>query len=348
MTQGTRTGRRWRLWAAAGFVLLIGTAALVGWTWLRDRVVAELAAWRAREAAAGREWTCPNETVSGFPFRIEVRCARPMLTLNTTLGRANGRIEGLTLVSLIYQPGHIVAEARGPFTGRLADGAQVDLNWRLLQTSASRRGDLPERVSFVIEKPALRITRPGAEAATLFGERIEIHARPSPTRYLTEGAVDFALSASGLASGVIDAAIGGRETLDLSLEASATRSQAFLTRGGPEALETWRLLGGMVTLSPLLVTKGPRRLLARGDLTLDETRRLAGRIDMAGAGLEDVYARLVGNDPRLGALVGAAMQALAGRQPATPDGLMPILPLRFEKGRFAFGPFPLGTLPPLY
>ena len=34
-----------------------------------------IAGWKAREAQAGRVYTCATQTIGGFPFGIEVRCA---------------------------------------------------------------------------------------------------------------------------------------------------------------------------------------------------------------------------------------------------------------------------------
>ena len=46
-----------------------------GWFWIRGRAEREMDAWMAREAAAGRTWTCQDRSVTGYPFRIELRCA---------------------------------------------------------------------------------------------------------------------------------------------------------------------------------------------------------------------------------------------------------------------------------
>jgi hypothetical protein len=340
---------KWLFYGISGFFLLLAIAGGFGWNLVRNNVVAGLADWRAQEKQAGRDWTCPDETVSGFPFRIEIRCNAPTVNITSKSGQTFIRLEGLTIVSQIYNSEHIIAEAAGPMNARFGDGSVLDFNWQSLSTSASKRGDLPERLSLMVQSPAFRLTNPGQEPATLRGEKIELHIRPNPQRYNIEGAVDLALTAPGLSSQLIDTAIGGREALDVNLEAVLTRAYVFAGRSGADALETWRLLGGSIALSPVRMTKGPRRLMARGDITIDDGRRLSGRIDMAAAGIDDIYARVAGDNPRIGALISSGISALAARQSVqTPDGLKPMLPLRFEKGRFAFGPFVLGPLPPLY
>lgn len=349
MTSKPRSPLKWLVYGLTTLLILLGIAGTIGWNMLRNRVVESLATWRTKEMVAGRAWTCPEETVGGFPFRIEIRCVAPTLTITNASGNAFIRLEGLTIVSQIYDSELIIAEAAGPMNARLADGSTLDINWRSLSTSASRRGDIPQRLSLMVEGPAVRLARPGIDPAIVLGERLEVHVRPNPQRFASEGAIDVAIKAPGLTSPLIDAAIGGRESLDLALESTATRAYVFAGSSGPEAFETWRLLGGSVALAPLQLTKGERRLVARGDLTIDDTRRLTGRIDMAAAGVDDIFARFTGNNPRMGALIASGLSALAARQGApAPDGLKPILPLRFDKGRFALGPFVLGPLPPLY
>ena len=49
----------------------------LGRAWYYGAGVAEntIAGWKAREAQAGRVYTCATQTIGGFPFGIEVRCA---------------------------------------------------------------------------------------------------------------------------------------------------------------------------------------------------------------------------------------------------------------------------------
>ena len=94
--------RRSRFWLFAPTVLLALVAA--GWTtaWfmIRNQTSQALDAWFAREAALGRQWSCTNRTVGGFPFRIEVEC--DSLSLQRPDFRvALGRISS---VAQVYRP----------------------------------------------------------------------------------------------------------------------------------------------------------------------------------------------------------------------------------------------------
>src|SRR4051812_35982321 len=68
---------RGRLGLFLPFILLLVVAVLgtAGWFYIRDRATREIDGWLGREAAAGRSWTCADRAITGYPFRLELRCA---------------------------------------------------------------------------------------------------------------------------------------------------------------------------------------------------------------------------------------------------------------------------------
>ena len=44
------------------------------WYYAAGKAEAAIDGWRAREAKAGRIYTCGSQTIGGYPFRIEVNC----------------------------------------------------------------------------------------------------------------------------------------------------------------------------------------------------------------------------------------------------------------------------------
>src|SRR6476620_1865178 len=77
--------RRRRAWPIVVPVVLAVALAIL-WTglWYYAASAAEgtIASIRAREAKAGRVFACGKQTIGGFPFRLEVRCAGPNLDLH--------------------------------------------------------------------------------------------------------------------------------------------------------------------------------------------------------------------------------------------------------------------------
>ncbi len=346
--------RRWRLYAPFVLLAILAAAWAVGWMFAQRRVLAETAAFRQREAAAGRVWTCPDETVAGFPFRIELTCRQPVLTWGPEGARLSASLEGLLVVAQVYQPNRVILDAAGPFTLALPDGRRVEGSWQALRASLSGRPDRLERLSVVSREPAWRVAFPDGTQEALAARRIEIQGRPHPERFAAEQAVDVSLKLEGASLPAIDALAGNAEPADLDVVATLTQAGAALARDPVTAAEDWRSRGGTIAFAPFGIAKGRQKLEARGVLAIDDTRRPFGRLDLAARGLDDLVGRLTGGNQRMTALVMGGLAALGrqqqpnGQDQARAGDLGPLPPLRFQNGRVSIGPLPVADLPPLY
>src|SRR3954469_14472008 len=146
-----RQGRFW-LYAPFALLLLVAIAWSVAWFMIRNRTDAALDTMLANEKRAGRQWTCADRSVGGFPFRIDVVCSS--LTLQRgDVSASFGRVEA---VAQVYQPRHVITEVAGPL--RFTDGiVTIDGTWRLLETSVRSSPVGFERISLAAEEPNLRI-----------------------------------------------------------------------------------------------------------------------------------------------------------------------------------------------
>jgi hypothetical protein len=340
--------RRSRFWLFAPFVLL--ALVIVGWTaaWfvIRGEVEKRLDARLAAEAAAGRRWECPERAVGGFPFRIEVRCARVAFA-----GPALAFTAGpLRTVTQVYQPRHTIVDFDGPL--RLTAGEAVtEATWSDLKASLQLKSGGFERVSLAAEGVSLRVTGLPAGEVAGTARRFEAHLRPDPARPAADNAVEVAATLSGAAVPLLNLVLGGAETVDAELRAGVT--QARPGRGTlRDRVEGWREAGGRLAIASFTASQGPRRIEASGDLGLDALHRPAGHLDLAAAGIADLLTQLVGPLPG-----GGAFEALQGRLPGmgrreTPaDPKLRRLPrLTFADGRLHVGPLPVPRvrLQPLY
>lgn len=344
--------RRRRFWLFAPFVLLIlAMAGWIGaWFFLRGETTRALDNRLAAEAALGRQWTCPNRTVGGFPFRIEVRCD------SLDLQRPDSRLTlgPVTVLAQVYRPRHIIAHVVGPL--RASDGrTEVEADWRSLQTSFRTAQEGLQRASLVVEGPTIRVTGAPPGDLALSAQRLETHLRPNPARG-QEGAYDWTLRLAQLALPALDTLIGGLEPSDIDLQLTATEARDIRARPWREELERWRQAGGRLEFSHAGLAKGGRRIEGKGQFGLDDAHRPQGRAELAAAGIEGLLGTFIG--PRAGATA-ALLGALTG-QPVNPDpapgggkgrsGLRPLPPLRIEGGRVHVGPLaiPGVRLAPLY
>ncbi|TGD95854.1 DUF2125 domain-containing protein [Methylobacterium nonmethylotrophicum] len=358
-----RPGLRLGLFAPFVLLVLLALAWTAGWFWLRGRAEAEIDGWFAREAQAGRQWTCTDRSLAGYPFRFELRCA----TLGFARSDVRFTVGPVVAVAQVYQPRHVIVEATGPFRVQ-QDALAADVTWSGLEASLHVTGDGFQRASLVVD--GLKGTVSGADPSPIdFATgHLELHARPTPGRFATDGAVDLSARVMRASLPLLDPVLGGTEPADLALDATVTRAAGFRTRPLAQELERWRTAGGTVEIASLAAEKGSRRLRAQGVLALDEQHRPAGQLDVRTAGLEQVIAPLISEQlgARLGgdgaALVGNIVgQFLGGRrkEPAPgPDAQdrpgdppLKVLPtVRLTGGRVVVGPFavPNVRLAPLY
>jgi hypothetical protein len=337
--------RRSRFWLYTPFVLLLllAIAWSIAWFVIRNRAADALDGWLAAEARSGRQWTCGDRTIAGYPFRIEIVCN----SLDLKRGAVTASFGRTEAVAQIYQPRRIITEVAGPL--RVTDGAvTVQGTWDLLQASINATPAGLQRLSLAATAPKVTVTGIGGEIAGS-GSRLELHVRPNPSR-AGEQARDVAASVTEARIPLLDALIGGGEPANLTADVTVTRADGF--KGGTiaEEMELWRKAGGKLDILMLAATKGSRQIEAKGDLRLDEQHRPAGQLNLSAAGLDGLLGNLTGG--RLGGnLLGMLLGQ--GRAPAQPNAkpqLAPLPPLRLENGFLAMGPFviPNVKLQPLY
>ena len=312
---------------------------------IRGRAANEIDAWLASEAASGRQWRCPDRSIGGYPFRIEVVC--PSLALQHPRGSLSvGRV---VVLAQAYDLRLVKAEIAGPL--RAAEGdVVVEGAWRLAEASL-RLSAAAQRFALAVDEPAFRFTGGPVENLPVSARRFEAHVRPDPQRAEAEGAYNASLSALGTVLPVLDDLVGGREAADVTADTTVTRVTDIDRGTLPERLERWRAEGGRVELGQVTLLKGGRRVEARGDLGLDELHRVQGTLQASAAGLEG----LLGSITR-GGLGAGVIGALTGRprapspREAGPAALAALPPLRFENGRLYLGPLPVPglRLAPLY
>ena len=347
--------RRSRFWLFAPFAML--ALAAIGWTvaWfvIRARTAEGLDNWLANESVAGRRWECPDRSIGGYPFRIEVGCARVALQ-SRDLTLSAGR---LTTVTQVYRPRHTIAELEAPLRVA-APGVTLEATWRDLRASVHRTPQGLQRASLAAEGPSMRASGLPMGDLAASARRFEAHLRPDPSLPEDESAYGVAASAAGASAPALDPLFGGgSEPIDAELQAVVTQARIGAVRR--DEIERWREAGGRLILTALAIAKGPRRLEAKGEFALDDLRRPTGRVDVAAAGLGDLLATITGTrlPGAAGGVLGSLLQPRNRQQPppagatqAAGTKLTPIPTIRLENGRVLVGPFtvPGLRLAPLY
>jgi hypothetical protein len=364
-----RPRRRWRL----ALLLAIVVVAAAGWTGLwsyaAKRADAELAAWRGREAAAGRVVGCGTQRIAGFPFRIEIRCTDP--TLNLQASQLAFGLKDLLAAVQIYQPTLLIGEFTGPLTVA-NDGRPPDIvaDWTLAQTSVHGLPSEPDRVSVVLDKPS--VARPASPAAQTLAsaEHLELHARQAPRLPQDPPVLDLALD---LRQALLPAFAQVPEgPIDAEIAATLRGLTDLRPKPLPALLRDLQAANGRLDITHARVRQGEIVGVGQGTLSLTARGTLDGQLQLTVAGIEQLMTalgldkkvgqasqnaldrvapglnldRLLG--PRGNAALAAAGVAMLG-QPAELEGRRAVtLPLRFADGVVFLGPLRAGELPPLF
>lgn len=365
MPASTAAPRRSRFWLYLPFILLAVVAVLWSAFWfvVRDRVTTAVDTALARELERGRSWSCADRSVTGYPFRVELRCSGLTLTSNRWGDEVRITTGPLVALGQIYTPRQVILQMTGPMQATLPGGRNADIGWSRLEASARLSMSGPERVSLVAHEPVVTLRSPEPDGSlrseSARSTMLEAHLRPNPQGFAGEHKVDVSLAAAGVVAASFDALLlqlwqgdADPETMKAlaspgDYEVQATVSQALAFRGGfnPQTLESWRLASGLLEVTRLALAKGTMRLEARGLLALDEARRPAGRIMPAVAGIDRIGGmRIGGLMSGLGAVLGG------GKQQEVSPGMTPLPAVALREGRVFVGPLrlPLAPLAPLY
>ena len=339
-------------------IVLAWTAA---WFFIRGKAESEMDAWLAREAQAGRQWTCADRSITGFPFRLELRCA------SVRFARSDSRftLGPITVVVQVYDPRHAVLEAAGPF--HVEQGDLIgDVTWTSLEASFHAASNGFSRVSLVVDAPKGSVQSPDPGPVDFAAQHLELHARPTPGRFESEGAIDVSLRLAKAAVPRLDALSGSADPADIDLDTTIERANVLRTGTVARELEKWRQADGRLDVNRISIAKGERRLQAKGAVGLDGEHRPEGRFDIRAAGLEALVGQVMGQrfgadkGALIGSIVGQFLGGLRKREDAAGEaraadesgsnGLKPLPTLRLTDGRLMLGPFPVPNvvLPVLY
>ena len=371
MLESKSTTRR-RLWLFVPFTLLVALAAIwTGlWFYAASRAEAALAGWREREAKSGRTYECGTQSISGFPFRIEVRCTEPVAELRGKGAQVVLKGADLAMLAQVYQPTLLIGEFKSPMT--IADPGQPPayvVNWSLGQSSMRGTPRAPQRGSLVFDN--LRVQRTGSDATVLNAKRFELHGRMAEGSAANNPVIDVGLRATAASAPEVHPLAA--TPIDAEISATLRGLADFAPKPWPVRFRELQQRGGRIDIVNARVQQGEVIAVSSGSLSLTERGNLDGQLQMTVVGLEHVLKQLdleamvsqgrvgsaidkldrlvpgLGNIARKNAGPGILVGLDAIGKRTTLDGKPAVsVPLRFVDGRVMLGPFPVGRTPPLF
>lgn len=221
MTVSPRTRRR-PFGALAGIAVVAVGAWTGAWFYIRGQITANIDETLGFLSQQGVVVTCPQRSVSGWPFRIAVHCEAPSVRI-AARGVAID-LARLSVSGLVTQPHLYIAEATGPISLRQGQTAG-EARWTSLRFSLALNETGLERFSLAASDFEGRSQVPGQPEQALRLAKADVQLMPAI-------AVDRALATAGAAAGTTaaiapstpDSAVSGAQ--DLRLAVTAERAEA--------------------------------------------------------------------------------------------------------------------------
>jgi hypothetical protein len=374
MPQSASTARR-RRWPLILPFVLVGALAVLwsgAWFYIAARVPDAIAVGRAREAKAGRVYDCGNQTVSGFPFRIEVRCAAPSADLSDMAPPLELKAAEALFAWQVYEPALVIGEFTGPLAlGEPHKPPSFLARWRLAQASIRASLAGVERVSIVCEGPSFDRADGGVNPDVFKAQHLELHGRSVAGAPPDNPTVDLALRLVAASAPALHPILA--EPLDADVTGVLHGVAAIAPKPWPVVFKQWQARGGSLDISKARVQQGEVIAVGEGSLSLTPGGGLSGQMQVTVVELAKVLQELGINQIVSHGDIGSAFDALdkmmpglgaIARQNAGPGivaGLGAIgqsttlegkpavtVPLRFDDGEVLLGPFRIGRVPPLF
>ncbi|HWV40752.1 DUF2125 domain-containing protein [Pseudorhodoplanes sp.] len=367
MTHDTGARRRrsigWLIPALIVVIVVAGWSAF--WFYAAERARDTMAGWIEREAHAGRVYACGQQSLGGFPFRIEIRCdgatasfekARPPVTLAA---------RSILAAVQVYQPTLVLAEIDGPLT--VADpgqSAKLSANWALAQLSLRGTPRNPQRVSMSTNKLTLDSVGGDKPDRVFAAENAQLHGRLASGTVRENPVIDIAASLKAATARIHPLAA---TPFDFDGDTRLIGLRNFQPKSWAERFKEIQQANGRIEVRNMRLKQGDLLAVASGNLSLTRQGFLDGELTVTATGIEkllpalgiEALARQGGNrNQRLGAALSLIDQMAPGAissavsllgEPVELEGRKATrMPLRFKNGFATLGPVKLGQLPPLF
>jgi hypothetical protein len=377
-----RRGRRlWPVILPVAVIVLLAAGWCGGWYYAASVSARTLQGWVAREAAAGRHYTCGSQDISGFPFRIEAHCHAAGATLvaaGTPLALAAKEI---VFTAQVYRPTLLTGDVTAPLSVSAPDEPpSLVANWTLAQIRVSGLPPYPDALSIEIAQPHLDEGL-GAGARTLFAaDDTDFHARIVSGTAADQPVIDAVLHFTSATAPTVHPLLAQALQGDIEIVLSGLKDLS--PKPLADHFREMHAAGGHVEIKSFRIERADAIVVGSGTLTVNEHGRLDGVLNIAISGMDDIVP-LLGIDK----LIGQGINELTGTNGSSAQGLSALdrllpglsgvvrntanasvaddlkkmgqpteidhkpataLPLRFADGSVYLGMIRLGEVPPLF
>jgi hypothetical protein len=285
----------WGLFIAPVLLLIAAVAWSVFWFFAASQVDVQADAWRAREAKSGRVYDCARRSVAGFPFRLEVRCDNPSVSLfSQAAGTAlmNAKLGEIMVVAQIYDPKRLVALFTGPAT--ITNGSDPSssfaVNWRLGEASVYGLPSVPQRGALVFDAPTIDRNDGSAQTPVARADHVELHGRLADGSPADHPVIETDVQVNGGSILGQHPMLAQRFNADVDTRLTGLKDVA--PKPWPERFREIQAAGGHVEIVRSRIQQGDLIAVATGTLGLTANGNIDGELQMTVAGIEKVIPAL--------------------------------------------------------
>ena len=358
--------------------LILFLALVGGWSylWYYATGKAEVAIdrWRAREAKAGRIYTCGSQSIGGYPFRIELTCDKAAAVFRGNQPPVEIKTSSILVAAQLYQPTLLISDFYGPLTiADLGHAPNIIVNWKLAQSSVRGTPSAPERISLVFDQPVVERINGNNRQSVLKAQHIEVHGRLAGGSVTNKPIIETVLRLRAAAAPELHPAAA--MPIDADITTLLRGLNDFSPKPWSARFRELQAVDGRVDITQARVQQGDTIAVGDGTLSLNTSGRLQGQLRVTVANIEPFLAavgtpQVVKNSSDMDRLSGALDRLLPGlgnvaRQQATSSNLSlginllgeqttlegkraVTLPLRFEDGSVFLGPIWIGNTPAMF
>jgi hypothetical protein len=284
----------WRLFIMPVLLVIAALGWSAFWFYSASQVDSASDAWRAREAKSGRVYDCAKRSVTGFPFRLEVRCDGVSVSLSSQTAEqapVTAKLGEILVVAQVYDPKLLIAEFTAPAT--IYDRGQqpsMTVNWRTARSSVVGLPGVPQRASIVFDDPSIDRVNGAVQAPLARAKHIELHGRLAEGSALDRPVIETVLKIERGSVHEVHPLLA--EPFDADARTMLSGLKDFSPKPWPQRFREIQAAGGHVEIVQSRIAQGDLIAVAAGTLGLSVNGRLDGELQMTVAGIEKVIPAL--------------------------------------------------------
>ena len=292
-----RRRSRWPLFAIPILLLIAAAAWSAFWFYAVSQAEVKADAWRAQEAKSGRSYDCAKQSISGYPFRLEVRCdgARVALT-SQTAGAAPAPVTinlgEILAVAQIYDPKLLIAEFKSPATiSETANAPAMQVSWSVARSSVVGLPAIPQRASIVFDDVGIdRLNNNAVQVPVARAKHIELHGRLAEGSTAKDPIIESVLKIESGSAQDVHPVLARPFGADIHAKLIGLKDLA--PKPWPQRFRELQAGGGQVEILQSRVQQDDLIAIAAGSLGLNAQGQINGELQMTVTGLEKIIPAL--------------------------------------------------------